>query len=131
MASSRKEDEKKNLQPNLVVLKKAFKLAEQWVNNMSQSSVNEAAPVEYEERPSRLGIGAVVPKVVRHSSNGPVERLLFSKLNNGASKRKRVDKEDVDIDEDDEEEELDSRTRAFSKKKSRRMGKITTHGKKK
>ncbi|KAI3444537.1 hypothetical protein Pfo_001202 [Paulownia fortunei] len=125
MATSTEEGPKKKLQPQLMKLEKAFKLAEQWVNNMSKSSENEKSPlVELEGRPSRLGIGATVPKeskVMR--SNNPVERKLLAKLH--AEKRK-VDKRDEDmapsakdgnVDEDSEEEELESKTRAFAKKR--------------
>ncbi|PIN22836.1 hypothetical protein CDL12_04432 [Handroanthus impetiginosus] len=124
MATATEEDQKKKVQPQLVKLNKAFKLAEQWVNNMSKSSVDEKSSVELEGRPSRLGIGATVPKESRatHSDN-PIERKLLSKLHAEKRKVTKRDEEtmqsakDGNVDEDSEEEESESKTRAFAKKR--------------
>ncbi|XP_011092408.1 uncharacterized protein LOC105172592 isoform X1 [Sesamum indicum] len=125
MVTNTEEDPKQKLQPQLVKLDKGFKLAEQWVNNMSKSSYDEKSTLlELEGRPSRLGIGATVPKQskVTHSDN-PVERKLLAKLH--ADKRKVVKRDedfvpsakDGNVDDDSEEEETESKTRAFSKKR--------------
>ncbi|KAF8365124.1 hypothetical protein HHK36_032867 [Tetracentron sinense] len=80
-------EEPKACPPKLVKLEKALKLAELWVNNMSGSMTEESTEVEFEGRPSRLGLGA---KVMRQSklaaSTDPVERKLRAKLD--AEKRR-------------------------------------------
>lgn len=105
----------------IIVLDKAFKLAEQWVNNMSKAVEDEPRNVEPESRPARLGLGA---KVARQSevqlSNDPVERKLHAKLQ--ARKRKVANgnqsvKDERDDENDDSDEELESRTSAFTKKR--------------
>ncbi|KAL3622118.1 hypothetical protein CASFOL_033529 [Castilleja foliolosa] len=123
MATCTEEDPKNKPQPQLVKLNKAFKLAEQWVNNMSKPSVNEKSKsVELEGRPSRLGIGATVPKESRVTcSDNPVERKLLGKLN--ANKKKAMMRDadfaakDGNDDEESEEEESESKTRSFGKKR--------------
>ncbi|KAE9617702.1 hypothetical protein Lalb_Chr03g0038131 [Lupinus albus] len=108
----------------IVKLDKALKLAEIWVNNMSQDADDGTTHADIEGRPVGLGLGA---KVSRQSkvgpSDDPVERKLYAKL--GAEKRKRVKiaeestigaKDDLDDNEDDEQEE--SRTTTFSKRKA-------------
>ncbi|KAL3622124.1 hypothetical protein CASFOL_033535 [Castilleja foliolosa] len=98
-------------------------MAEQWVNNMSKPSVNEKfKSVELEGRPSRLGIGATVPKESRVTrSDNPVERKLLGKLN--ANKKKAMMRDadlaakDGNDDEESEEEESESKTRSFGKKR--------------
>ncbi|XP_051121666.1 uncharacterized protein LOC127245065 [Andrographis paniculata] len=123
MAASTEEDLKKKSQPQLVKLDRAFKLAEQWVNNMSKSSSHdEKSPsVELEGRPAGLGIGATVPKESKVAlTNNPVERKLFSKLqteNRKANKRDENLASNAKVDEDSEEDESESRTRAFSKRR--------------
>ncbi|XP_073157260.1 uncharacterized protein [Henckelia pumila] len=119
------EDSKKKSEPKLVKLDRSFKLAEQWVNNMSASSVNDkSAVVELEGRPARLGIGATVPRESRVTvSNDPVGRKLLAKLN--ASKRKVTERADGlepsaknrDVDEESEEDESESKTKVFGKKR--------------
>lgn len=139
MATSGEEDPKKKPLPHLVKLDYAFKLAEQWVNNMSKSSINDKSPsTELEEgRPLRLGIGATVPRESKFTrSSDPVERKLLAKLHN---EKKRVAMEQESLapaaengngDEDSEEEESESKTRAFVKK--RPPGPISSlHAKKK
>ncbi|KAK6129491.1 hypothetical protein DH2020_036724 [Rehmannia glutinosa] len=125
MATTTEEDPKKKLQPQLVKLNKALKLAEQWVNNMSKSTVDEKSNlVDLEGRPSRLGIGATVPKESKIACpNNPIERKLLAKLN--ANKRKVATRdEDLapsakggNVDDDSEEEESESKTRSFAKKR--------------
>ncbi|CAA2988112.1 uncharacterized protein LOC111409996 [Olea europaea var. sylvestris] len=125
---STEEASKKNSQPQLVKLGKAFKLAEQWVNNMSKSSVDgKSTAIELEGRPARLGIGATVPRGPRvANSSDPVERKLLAKLD--AEKRKAVKRaeefapssKDRNVDEDSEDE-LESKTKAFAKKRQLNM----------
>lgn len=124
MATSAQEDPKKNSQPQLVKLDYAFKLAEQWVGNMSKSAVNDKSPsIELEGRPLRLGIGATVPKESKFTrSSNPVERKLLAKLHN--EKRKvAIEHEGLAPSaenrnaEDSEEEASESKTRAFTKKR--------------
>ncbi|CAA2935045.1 Hypothetical predicted protein [Olea europaea subsp. europaea] len=98
--------------------------AELWVNNMSKSSVDgKSTAIELEGRPARLGIGATVPRGTRvANSSDPVERKLLAKLD--AEKRKDVRRaeefapslKDRNVDEDSEDE-LESKTKAFSKKR--------------
>ncbi|XP_073157881.1 uncharacterized protein [Henckelia pumila] len=114
----------KKYQPQLVKLNRPFKLAEQWVNNMSGSSVNEKlAVVELEGRPARLGIGATVPRESKVAiQNDPVERKLLSKLN--GNKRKVIDRAEEsgpsaktrNLDEECAEDESESKTKAFAKR---------------
>lgn len=110
--------------PKLVKLNKAFKLAEQWVSNMTGDAEDEAEETEMEGRPSRLGLGAKVP---RRSQNGPlndpVERKLHKKLEIGRRKAAGDEgstpsaKNEPDFDSDDSEN-LESRTNAFAKKRA-------------
>ncbi|KAL0379516.1 UNVERIFIED_CONTAM: hypothetical protein Sangu_0015900 [Sesamum angustifolium] len=118
MVTNMGEDPKQKLQPQLVKLDKGFKLAEQWVNNMSKSSYDEKSSlVDLEGRPS----SSKQSKVTR--SDNPVERKLLAKLH--ADKRKVVKRDedlvpsakDGNVDDDSEEEEMESKTRAFSKKR--------------
>ncbi|KAL3814833.1 hypothetical protein ACJIZ3_016101 [Penstemon smallii] len=136
--TSKEEDSKKKPQPQLVKLNRAFKVAEQWVNNMSNSSViDKSTAVDLEGRPSRLGIGATVPKQSSFAlSNDPVERKLLAKLQ---SHQRNVTKKaedltssakDGDIDEDSDEEESESKAKAFSKKRPPSV-KSFVHAKKK
>ncbi|XP_042006823.1 uncharacterized protein LOC121755573 [Salvia splendens] len=125
MASVAKEDPKKKPQPQLVKLNHAFKLAEQWVNNMSKTSTIDKPPsIELEGRPMRLGIGATVPKESKFTcSSNPVEKKLLAKLHNNKIKGAVKDEASVPpsetgkADEDSEDEESESKTRAFSKKR--------------
>ncbi|KZV17997.1 hypothetical protein F511_21153 [Dorcoceras hygrometricum] len=125
MAMKAVEDSKKKSEPKLVKLDRSFKLAEQWVVNMSASSVNDkSALVELEGRPARLGIGATVPRESKVMvSNDPVERKLLAKLN--ANKRKVMERADdpepsernTDVGEESEEDESESKTKMFGKKR--------------
>ncbi|KAL3649554.1 hypothetical protein CASFOL_005957 [Castilleja foliolosa] len=120
MTTCTEEDPKNKTQPQLVKMNKAFKLAVQWVDNMSKSSVKFVS-VELEGRPSRLGIGATVPKESRvtHSDN-PIEKKLLSKLNANKKKAMRdadLAAKDGNDDEESEEEESESKTRSFGKKR--------------
>uniref|UniRef100_A0A5B7BQJ1 Uncharacterized protein n=1 Tax=Davidia involucrata TaxID=16924 RepID=A0A5B7BQJ1_DAVIN len=121
---SKGESPKKTSLPKLVKLDKAFKLAQQWVNNMSKFNEDESTEVELEGRPPRLGLGATVPRQSKvGSSNDPVERKLHAKLDIGKRKAAKSTEEstpsarDVCDDKDDSEEDLDSRTNAFAKKR--------------
>ncbi|KAH6772667.1 hypothetical protein C2S52_004524 [Perilla frutescens var. hirtella] len=139
MAATVEEDSKKKPQPQLVKLDYAFKLAEQWVNNMSKSSMKDKSPsTELEEgRPLRLGIGAAVPRESKFTrSSDPVERKLLAKLHN---EKRRVameleglapSAENRNGNEDSQEEESESKTKAFVKR--RPLGSISSlHAKKK
>ncbi|XP_059651401.1 uncharacterized protein LOC132299004 [Cornus florida] len=120
---SKENSTQKAALPKLVKLDKAFKLAEQWVNNMTKST-DESAEVELEGRPARLGLGSTVPRQSKIGhSNDPVERKLLAKLNIGrinASKKtleSTPSARDGCGDSDDDEDDLDSRTNAFAKKR--------------
>ncbi|KNA24636.1 hypothetical protein SOVF_013840 [Spinacia oleracea] len=118
--------------PKLMTLTKGLKLAEQWVKNMP-GDVEEAVEIETECRPSRLGLGAKVP---RRSQVGPltdpVERRLHNKF--GLSRKKTAGDEvsnpppkneiDNDNDDDDDDENIDSRTNSFSKKRVAPLSRI-------
>ncbi|KAL2330299.1 hypothetical protein Fmac_017880 [Flemingia macrophylla] len=118
-----KETPKKTGAPQIVKLDKALKLAELWVNNMSEDADDDRTNADLQGRPSGLGLGA---KVSRHSkvvlSDDPVERKLYAKMN--ADKRKATNnaKESAAVardvlDDDEDSEDLDSRTNAFANKR--------------
>ncbi|CAH9091915.1 unnamed protein product [Cuscuta europaea] len=104
----------------LVKLERGFKLAEQWVNNMSKSLEDDKSNgAILESRPPRLGIGATIPRESKYvRSNDPIEKKLRATLN---AKERNIDTkandERVEEDEEDEEEELESKTKAFTKKR--------------
>ncbi|WCJ19510.1 hypothetical protein M5689_001798 [Euphorbia peplus] len=118
----------------IVKLDKAFKLAEQWVNNMSKSMEVKTEP-EPEARPARLGLGA---KVVRQTkvggfSDDPVERKLRAKLEAGKRKSAKSIEESLpstNDDDDDSSEESESRTKAFMKKRTTGTPNLSLPGKK-
>ncbi|MCD9642715.1 hypothetical protein HAX54_029623 [Datura stramonium] len=125
MTMNVEETSKKTSRPQLVVLNKAFKLAEQWVNSMGNPP-DDAKPNEVvlESRPPRLGIGAAVPRQSQTVlSNDPVERKLRAKLD--AEKRRKlkscevstISPKDGKADEESDEEESESKTKAFTKKR--------------
>ncbi|KAF5207455.1 pre-mRNA-splicing factor CWC22-like protein [Thalictrum thalictroides] len=111
--------------PKLVILDRGLKLAESWMNNMSGSATDEVNEVEYEGRPPRLGLGA---KAVHPSRVGPltdpVERRLVAKLNAGKRRTARTIEEtnpsesNVGDDNDGSDDDLESRTKAFTKKRA-------------
>ncbi|XP_041001498.1 uncharacterized protein LOC121247199 [Juglans microcarpa x Juglans regia] len=115
--------------PQIVKRDKGLKLAEQWVDNMTKGAEDEQTEVELQARPNRLGLGA---KILRQSkvgpSNDPLERKLHAKLNIGKRKAAKSAKgsstpaRDGGENEDDSEEDLDSRTRAFDKKRAAASG---------
>ncbi|CAH9085318.1 unnamed protein product [Cuscuta epithymum] len=111
---------KKTSTVQLVKLERGFKLAEQWVNNMSKSLEDDQSNgAILESRPPRLGIGATVPRESKYvRANDPIERKLRATLN--AKERKfdaKANDARVEEDEEDEEEELESKTKAFTKKR--------------
>ncbi|XP_060218610.1 uncharacterized protein LOC132645575 [Lycium barbarum] len=125
MTMSLEEPSKKASRPQLVVLNRAFKLAEQWVSSMGDTS-DDVKPNEVilESRPPRLGIGAAVPRQSQTVlSNDPAERRLRAKLD--AEKRRKlksseastVSANDGKVDEESDEEESESKTKAFTKKR--------------
>ncbi|KAL6570095.1 hypothetical protein OROMI_014609 [Orobanche minor] len=138
MATCTKEDPKNKSQPQLLKLDKAFKLAEQWVNSMSKSSADQKSiSVDLEGRPSRLGIGAIVPKESRvMHSNNHVERKLMAKLYDDKKKAMTRDRDlapsakDGNVDEESDEEESESKTRSFGKKRPPSFN-SSVHGNKK
>ncbi|XP_047311899.1 uncharacterized protein LOC124915258 [Impatiens glandulifera] len=116
--------------PQLVVLDKAFKLADQWVNKMTKITEDKSVEVEEESRPYRLGLGALVPRQTNIGHLVGVEKKLYSKLEN--SKRRNVEimeetttpsardkkhENNKDDDDDDDDEEEGSRTSVFTKKR--------------
>ncbi|KAL9336464.1 hypothetical protein Peur_070952 [Populus x canadensis] len=118
------EAAQKKTPAQIVRLDNAFKMAGQWVNNMSKAVEDEPAEVEAEGRPSRLGLGA--KEVPRHSkarlSNDPVERRLYAKLEAGKRRAAKIIEESIvparDCNEDDDSDgELESRTSTFAKKR--------------
>ncbi|KAL3536817.1 hypothetical protein ACH5RR_000183 [Cinchona calisaya] len=125
--SSNKSDEvsKKASVPQLVKFNRGFKLAEQWVNNMSKLDEDDrSVKVKLQGRPPRLGVGAAVPRESKTVlSNDPVERRLRAKLEN--DKRKLVKHADElagpvldgSSHQDSDDEEPESRTEAFAKKR--------------
>ncbi|KAL3569298.1 hypothetical protein D5086_029188 [Populus alba] len=118
------EAAQKKTPAQIVRLDIAFKMAGQWVNNMSKAVEDEPAEVESEGRPSRLGLGA--KEVPRHSkarlSNDPVERRLYAKLEAGKRRAAKLIEDSIvparDCNEDDDSDgELESRTSTFAKKR--------------
>ncbi|KAJ8534799.1 hypothetical protein K7X08_016527 [Anisodus acutangulus] len=82
MMSTDESSKKTSSRPQLVVLNRSFKLAEQWVgsegNSLDDAKSNVVVLVS---QPPRLGIGAAVPRqseTVRY--NDSIERKLRAKL---------------------------------------------------
>ncbi|URD72956.1 hypothetical protein MUK42_34584 [Musa troglodytarum] len=101
---------------------KACFQAEAWVSNMSTSATNEKSEVEFEGRPSKLGLGIkITPKMKVAVSSDPVEQKLLGKLNS----KKKLSSDDIEkaspvkenAPSDDDENEPESRTSAFVKKR--------------
>ncbi|KAE7999505.1 hypothetical protein FH972_003925 [Carpinus fangiana] len=120
------ETPQKNGRPPIVKLDMGLKLAEQWVNNMTKAGEDEPTEVESEARPKRLGLGAKVSRRAKVGpSNDPIERKLLAKLKVG--KRKATKSAEVSIpfgrdgSDTEDEDDLESRTRAFDKKKISRF----------
>ncbi|KNA22550.1 hypothetical protein SOVF_032970 isoform B [Spinacia oleracea] len=116
--------------PKLMTLTKGLKLAEEWVKNMP-GDVEEAVEIEMECRPSRLGLGAKVPRRSRVGPlTDPVERRLHKKFGLGRKKASGDEdsnpppKNEIDNDDDDDEENIDSRTNSFSKKRAAALSRI-------
>eukprot|EP00262_Sarcandra_glabra_P006643 TRINITY_DN1900_c0_g1_i1.p1 TRINITY_DN1900_c0_g1~~TRINITY_DN1900_c0_g1_i1.p1 ORF type:complete len:138 (-),score=35.27 TRINITY_DN1900_c0_g1_i1:859-1272(-) len=114
--------------PKVVKLEKAMNLAESWVNNMSGSTTDESTGVEFQGRPSRLGLGAkIIPQLKVAASADPAGRKLHAKLD--AEKRRAAKNlEDSsppkrnnghDESDDDDSEDPESRTNAFVKKRAK------------
>ncbi|XP_058083424.1 uncharacterized protein LOC131231296 [Magnolia sinica] len=110
--------------PQVVKLEKALKLAEAWVDNMSRTAADESTELEFEGRPSRLGLGVkVIPQFKAAASTDPVERKLHAKLD---AEKKRAAKnveesnpaEKSDENSDGDDNDPESRTNAFVKKRS-------------
>lgn len=107
--------------PKLVKLENAFKLAELWVSNMTESMEDDSTDAELEGRPSRLGLGAKGTRQPKLGpSNDPVERKLQAKLDVGkrTAEQSKSSVRDGHNDDDDSDDDLDSRTKAFSKKRA-------------
>ncbi|KAG9142536.1 hypothetical protein Leryth_011635 [Lithospermum erythrorhizon] len=119
-----KEAPKKGAQPRLVLLNKASKLAEKWVNEMGGSlEDSKSRELEIEGRPERLGIGATIPRQSKYvPSSDPVERKLRADIE--AAKRKKLKNtenstpsaRDATADDDDSDEE-ESKAESFSKRR--------------
>ncbi|KAF6176110.1 hypothetical protein GIB67_000204 [Kingdonia uniflora] len=128
LSMTTKTPSKEKIVPKLVILDKGLKLAESWVNDMSASTIDEAAEEDFEGRPFRLGLGA---KAVLESKLGasadPIERRLRAKLNalkkrdaqiiEDSAKPSDKDNDKADGDEDDDGDDPDSRSKAFTKKR--------------
>lgn len=114
--------EKKAPLPKVVTLNKALKLAQTWVDKMSVSEQDELNDKDFEGRPSRLGLGAILALNVKHMApTDPVERRLLGKVK--AQKRKSMEEENKTAQEvneasDDDSAEPESRTGAFNKKRT-------------
>ncbi|XP_020218700.1 uncharacterized protein LOC109801938 [Cajanus cajan] len=117
------ETSKKTGAAQIVKLDKALKLAQQWLNNMSEEADDDRTNADLQGRPSGLGLGA---KVSRHSKAGasddPVEKKLYAKMNAEKRKAANIAKESATIardalDDDEDSEDLDSRTNAFASKR--------------
>ncbi|OWM88204.1 hypothetical protein CDL15_Pgr003616 [Punica granatum] len=117
------ETAKKSGPPQIVTSDKAFRLAEQWVNNMSKAADDEPVEAETESRPLRLGLGA---KVSRQTKPGrfsdPIARKLFSNLQAGKRKAAKENEESSivasnTVNDGDSEDDLESRTSVFVKKR--------------
>ncbi|PUZ52704.1 hypothetical protein GQ55_6G290900 [Panicum hallii var. hallii] len=135
MATETPQPEKKKAPvPKVVTLNKALKLAQTWVDKMTASEPDEPNDKDFEGRPSRLGLGAkVAPGVKRAAPTNPVERKLLGKVN--AQKRKALEDENRTAKEanessDGDSDEPESRTSAFSKKRTLPSVTSTSLGKK-
>ncbi|KAJ1269654.1 hypothetical protein BS78_07G228400 [Paspalum vaginatum] len=108
--------------PKVVTLNKALKLAQTWVDKMSASEPDEPKDKDFEGRPSRLGLGAkVAPGAKRAAPTEPAERRLLAKVN--AQKRRALEDGNKSAKEaneasDGDSDEPESRTSAFSKKRT-------------
>lgn len=109
--------------PKVVKLDKALKLAEAWVSCMSGSTTGEPSELEFEGRPSGLGLGAkVAPNAKPVATTDPVERKLLGKLN-AIKRQSSKNLEKIDAAEDGEpseedDDEPESRAKAFVKKRA-------------
>lgn len=119
---STKQKERPPPPPKLVVLNRAFKRAEQWVNGMSGTLVDESHGIELESRPSRLGIGAIAPPESQHTTfDDPAGKRLGAHIN--AIKRKAAksiedsNSSTLGDDGDSSDEELGSKADAFTKRR--------------
>eukprot|EP00252_Welwitschia_mirabilis_P008943 TRINITY_DN21216_c0_g1_i1.p1 TRINITY_DN21216_c0_g1~~TRINITY_DN21216_c0_g1_i1.p1 ORF type:complete len:149 (+),score=40.94 TRINITY_DN21216_c0_g1_i1:265-711(+) len=117
----------------VVVLDKACKLAESWVERMNldpESKEDEGREWEIQNRPTRLGLGA---KFLPHSKFttlvSPVEKKLQRKLNNAKHETETKETDIVQCnkdsgknnannsEEESDDENPDSKSSAFHKKK--------------
>ncbi|KAL8130647.1 hypothetical protein V2J09_019802 [Rumex salicifolius] len=121
MNAKKKQAEEKAQPPaiKLVKLDKAYKLAMQWVNDMSGRWEDEQADVELEGRPSKLGLGAEINR--RNEFRPPNKEATEWKLRAMLDLRKRkssiIEDSTPDVKSDDEEDESESRCNAFAKKR--------------
>ncbi|KAK4804285.1 hypothetical protein SAY86_004102 [Trapa natans] len=115
------ETAKKSGPPKIVTSNRAFTLAEQWVNSMSRAIDDEPVKEETESRPLRLGLGAKVSRQIKPGNlNDPIARKLLSNLEAGkrkASTEKEKSSLAAAVKDDDSEDDLDSRSKAFVKKR--------------
>ncbi|BFG30542.1 hypothetical protein CerSpe_168160 [Prunus speciosa] len=114
-----KTSQKKD-RPQIVKLNKALELAKKWVNDMTEPAEDEY--FEIQSRPARLGLGAKVPRASKFvPSDDPLERKLHYKLDAGRRAAAKIAEESTAAsaasDDDDDDEDLDSRTKAFEKKR--------------
>ncbi|CAL8992204.1 unnamed protein product [Prunus brigantina] len=111
--------------PQIIKLNKALKLAKKWVNDMTEPAEDE----HFEIQRSviifigflRLGLGAKVPRPsIFVPSDDPLERKLHYKLDARRRVAAKIAEESATASaasNDDDDEDLDSRTKAFEKKR--------------
>ncbi|KAI5350239.1 hypothetical protein PRUPE_1G174800 [Prunus persica] len=113
-----KTSQKKD-RPQIIKLNKALELAKKWVNDMTEPAEDEH--FEIQSRPARLGLGAKVPRPSKFvPSDDPLERKLHYKLDAGRRAAAKIAEESAAASaasDDDDDEDLDSRTKAFEKKR--------------
>ncbi|CAL2228044.1 unnamed protein product [Prunus armeniaca] len=142
MGSHTNKMSQKKDRPEIIKLNKALELAQKWVNDMTEPAEDEH--FEIQSRPARqvlfiylfwgersiiifigflrLGLGAKVPRPSKFvPSDDPLERKLHYKLDAGRRAAAKIAEESAAAasaaSDDDDDEDLDSRTKAFEKKR--------------
>ncbi|CAB4263085.1 unnamed protein product [Prunus armeniaca] len=121
MGSHTNKMSQKKDRPQIIKLNKALELAQKWVNDMTEPAEDEH--FEIQSRPARLGLGAKVPRPSKFvPSDDPLERKLHYKLDAGRRAAAKIAEESAAAtasaaSDDDDDEDLDSRTKAFEKKR--------------
>ncbi|PQQ02774.1 uncharacterized protein Pyn_02975 [Prunus yedoensis var. nudiflora] len=118
MGSHTNKTSQKKDRLQIVKLNKALELAKKWVNDMTEPAEDEH--FEIQSRPARLGLGAKVPRPSKFvPSDDPLERKLHYKLDAGRRAAAKIAESAAAsaASDDDDDEDLDSRTKAFEKKR--------------